>query len=101
MEDSPGHTPCPIAKDENASFNETSLYETPQGDLIAFLRTADFHDATVVARSTDGGKSFQPWRDSGFQGHPHFALRLPDKQVLLIYGYRHQPYGIRARVSGR
>ena len=89
---------CPVAKDEKASFNETSLYETPKGDLIAFLRTADFHDATVIARSTDGGKSFQPWRDSGFQGHPHFALRLPDNQVLLIYGYRHQPYGIRARV---
>lgn len=89
---------CPIAADEKASFNETSLYETPQGDLVAFLRTANFHDATVVARSTDGGKSFQPWQDSGFQGHPHFALRLPDKRVLLIYGYRHKPYGIRARI---
>ena len=89
---------CPIAQDEKASFNETSLYETPRGDLVAFLRTANFNDATVVARSTDGGKSFQPWRNSGFQGHPHYALCLPDKRVLLIYGYRHQPYGIRARV---
>ena len=89
---------CPIATDEKASFNETSLYETPQGDLVAFLRTANFNDATVVARSTDGGKSFHPWRDSGFQGHPHFALRLPDNRVLLIYGYRHEPYGIRGRI---
>ena len=89
---------CPIATDEKASFNETSLYETPQGDLVAFLRTANFNDATVVARSTDGGKSFHPWQDSGFQGHPHFALRLPDNRVLLIYGYRHEPYGIRGRI---
>jgi hypothetical protein len=34
----------------------------------------------------------------GFQGHPLNALRLPDNRVLLTYGYRHQPYGIRARI---
>ena len=89
---------CPIASDPDASFNETSLYETPNGDLVAFMRTADFKDHTVVARSTDGGKSFQPWQDAGWQGHPHYALQLPDKRVLLVYGYRHKPYGIRARV---
>ena len=89
---------CPIARDEKVTFNETSLYETPKGDLIAFLRTAAFDDHTVIARSSDGGKSFQPWQDAGFQGHPHFALRLPDNRVLLIYGYRHKPFGIRARI---
>jgi len=89
---------CPVATDAKVTFNETSLYETPKGDLVAFLRTADFDDHTVVARSTDGGKSFQPWQDAGWQGHPHYALRLPDKRVLLVYGYRHPPFGIRARV---
>lgn len=89
---------CPIAQDDTASFNETSLYETPAGDLVAFMRTADFDDHTVIARSTDGGKSFEAWEDTGFQGHPHYALRLPDDRVFLIYGYRHKPYGIRARV---
>jgi hypothetical protein len=34
----------------------------------------------------------------GFQGHPLNALRLPDNRVLLTYGYRHEPFGIRARV---
>jgi hypothetical protein len=89
---------CPVAADPNITFNEASLYETPKGNLVAFIRTANFDDHTVVARSTDGGRSFQPWQDSGFQGHPHFALRLPDKRVLLVYGYRHAPFGIRARV---
>lgn len=89
---------CPIATDEKASFNETSLYIAPSGDIIAFMRTADFGDHTVIARSKDGGKSFEPWEDSGFQGHPHFALPLPDGRVFLIYGYRHKPHGIRARV---
>jgi hypothetical protein len=89
---------CPIAVDGKVTFNETSMYETPGGALLAFMRTADFDDHTVIARSTDGGKSFAKWEDAGFQGHPHYALRLPDQRVLLVYGYRHAPFGIRARV---
>lgn len=86
-----------VAEDDVASFNETSIYETPKGDLVAFMRTANMDDAACIARSTDGGKTFQ-WQKMGFQGHPLQALRLPDNQVLLVYGYRHKPHGIRARI---
>lgn len=89
---------CPVAVDSTASFNETSLYETPHGDLVAFLRSAKLDDQACIARSTDGGKSFGPWQKMGFQGHPLHALRLPDDRVLLTYGYRHAPLGIRARI---
>jgi hypothetical protein len=89
---------CTIATDKTAAFNETSLYETPKGDLIAFMRTESFNDHTAIARSINHGTSFEPWEDAGFQGHPHYALRLPDDRVLLVYGYRHAPFGVRARV---
>jgi hypothetical protein len=89
---------CPLAKDEKIEFNETSLYETPKGDLVAFVRSERFDDHTVVVRSRNHGTSFEPWQDAGFQGHPHYALRLLDNRVLLVYGYRHPPFGIRARV---
>jgi hypothetical protein len=89
---------CPIAQDDSVTFNETSLYETPKGDIVAFLRTAAFDDMACIARSTDGGKSFGKWESMGFRGHPLNGLRLPDNRVLLTYGYRHQPYGIRARI---
>ncbi len=88
----------PIATDEKVVFNETSMYETPKGDLVAFLRTAGLDGQACIARSTDGGKSFQPWENMGFQGYPLHALRLPDNRVLLTYGYRFEPYGIRARI---
>jgi hypothetical protein len=89
---------APIARDAKATFNETSMYETPKGDLIAFLRTAGLNDRLCVARSKDRGKTFQQWEEIGFQGHPFHATRLPDGRALLVYGYRHPPYGIRARV---
>ncbi|HBE41170.1 MAG TPA: exo-alpha-sialidase [Bacteroidales bacterium] len=92
------HYSCPVARDDNAVFNETSVYETPGGDIVAFLRTAKLDDQACIARSTDGGKSFGPWQKMGFRGHPLNALRLPDNRVLLTYGYRHEPYGIRARI---
>ncbi len=87
-----------VAKDEKISFNETSVYETPKGDLVAFLRTEGMADKSAcIARSTDGGKSFR-WQRMGFYGLPFHALKLPDNRVLLTYGYRQKPYGIRGRI---
>lgn len=88
----------PMAADEQVTFNETSLIETPKGNLVAFVRTSNFDDHGVVIRSHDGGKTWQPWQDMGVVGHPYHALRLPDDRLFLLYGYRHEPYGIRARV---
>jgi len=87
-----------VALDDKVVFNEASAYETPKGDVIAFIRTAGFDDQAVIARSKDGGKTFDKWESMGFQGHPLQALRLPDDRVFLVYGYRHKPYGIRARI---
>lgn len=89
---------CVIATDPKVSFNETSLYETANGDLVAFLRTESLDDHTAIARSRDRGRSFEPWVDAGWQGHPHHAVRLEDGHVFLVYGYRHPPFGVRARV---
>ncbi len=88
---------APVAEDAEVVFNEASVIETPKGDIVGFLRTAKFDDQAVISRSTDGGKTFK-WESMGFQGHPLNALRLPDNRVLLTYGYRHEPYGIRARI---
>src|SRR5690606_26038836 len=89
---------CEVATDEKVAFNETSIYETPKGDLVAFIRTAGLDDQACNTRSTDGGKSFGPWQSMGFQVHPLQATSLPDDRVLLVYSYRHKPYGIRARI---
>lgn len=89
---------CPIAFDKKVSFNETSLVETQGGDIVAFMRTDDFAGKAAVARSRDGGKSFEPWQDGGFFGHPFHGANLPDGRILLVYGYRQKPFGVRARL---
>ena len=89
---------CPVARDQKATFNETSVYETPAENIVAFLRTANLEDQACIARSKDGGKSFEQWQKMGFQGHPINALRLPDKRVLLTYGYRHKPCRIKSKI---
>lgn len=89
---------CRAAADDKVGFSETALIETPRGSLVGFVRTANLDSRTVVVRSNDGGRSFEPWVHAGFQGSPHHALRLPDGRVWLVYGYRHPPFGIRARV---
>jgi len=89
---------CPIAADDKVVFNETSLIETKKGDLVAFMRTANFDGKLAFARSTDGGRSFEPWQDGKFFGHPFHAVRLKDGRVFLIYGYRRAPFGVRAKL---
>jgi len=89
---------CQVASDEKISFDETSICETPKGDLVAFLRTENMPDQhSCIARSTDGGKSFT-WKSMGFFGYPLHALKLPDNRVLITYGYRKKPFGIRGRI---
>ncbi len=46
----------PVAVDETASFNETSVYETPKGDIVAFLRTANLDDRLY--------RTFNEWREN-------------------------------------
>lgn len=87
-----------VAADAQVVFNETSLIETAGGDLVALVRTAGYRDHGVVVRSADRGRSWEPWQDMGVIGHPYHALRLADGRILLVYGYRHEPYGIRARL---
>lgn len=89
---------CPIATDDNVQFNETSLLETVDGDIIAFMRTADFDMKATFARSTDGGRSFGQWQDAGFIGVPLQAERLRDGRVFLVYGYRAEGPGVRAKL---
>ena len=56
-----------------------------------------------VYASSDDGRSFQhlatPVPDAGRGGNPPSMITLADGRLCLTYGYRAQPFGIRARLS--
>ncbi|MGQ9369612.1 exo-alpha-sialidase [Azospirillum sp. ST 5-10] len=90
-----------IAVDREAcrvGFCETALHLAGDGRLLALHRTTGLDDRLAVSTSRDQGRSWEPWRRHEVVGHPYDACALTDGRVLLVYGYRHPPFGVRARV---
>lgn len=79
-------------------YNETFLYETESGALIAFMRRQSDAEYLHRARSEDGGNTWSsPQRVC--RGYPACATRLPSGRVMLAYGFRFEEgFGVRAQI---
>ncbi len=68
--------------------------------ILTAVRHRKYIDAY---RSTDNGKTWafvnKPAPDTG-RGNPPSLIMLRDGRLALTYGYRAEPYGLRARISG-
>jgi len=86
--------------EERLRFTEETLaHETADGVLWLLTRVEGGDDHLWQAVSRDGGQTWAAGR-SGIQGHPPSGLvRLADGRLVLTYGYRHPPYGVRAVIS--
>jgi hypothetical protein len=91
-----------IAQDATAklSYQEPALCRDEQGGLIAFLRTGGGGGRLASCRSSDGRHWSEPVLHQ-LIGHPFHPLPLADGRLLLTYGYRSEPFGIRARLLDR
>jgi hypothetical protein len=95
-----------IFPEEGYGFFEPNLYRTPAGKLVLFSRChkskpepGDGQAAypLVTSESADGGRTWShPVRCPIYSPTPFHALRLADGRVLMSYGYRFRPFGIRA-----
>ena len=54
---------------------------------------------TLQCESSDGGRTWTVPHPIGIWGLPSHLLRLRDGAVLMTYGYRRAPFGIRAAIS--
>jgi hypothetical protein len=78
---------------------ETLAHETSDGVLWLLTRVEGGDDHLWQAVSRDGGRTWSAAK-SPIRGHPPSGLvRLADGRLVLTYGFRHPPYGIRAVVS--
>ena len=79
---------------------EPSAAEIGEGHVLAAARAHGKNGelTIVLSDSFDGGRTFSPFRPTGFCGAPPHLLAR-GKEVILTYGRREPPFGIRARVS--
>ena len=92
-------------------YLEANIYRTESGRIIGLYRTqsdytlpgVDFEQTYLnlhISVSEDDGKTFGPVQEipNCWGSSPFHPLRLKSGKVLLTYGYRREPFGIRARV---
>ncbi len=83
------------------SFEEPALVELADGTILALIRSGEprKYQYLYQATSTDGGKSWIDLHETPMWGHPAHVLRLKDNRLVCTYGYRREPFGVRACVS--
>lgn len=84
------------------SIMPASVRLSPSEILVAVRNREGFKRWIGSYLSQDNGRSWQPLEDpvsdTGI-GNPPALIRLRDGRLCLIYGYRAEPYSIRARLS--
>ena len=88
--------------DRVADYHELHAVAAQDGRLIVHIRNhnAANRGETLQCESHDGGKSWSLPHAIGVWGLPSHLLRLADGRLLMSYGYRRQPFGNQARLSG-
>ncbi len=87
---------------ERSNWCEPHAAEMPNGDILVFIRREDkLNDIHTLykCRSTDGGATFSKAESTGWDGFPPHVFVDSKGRVIVSYGKRHDPMGIRARVS--
>lgn len=94
-----------MASDPNYLFQEPNLFRTASGKIVAFIRTVKLDPNTptekkhplVTCESTDDGRTWSPFVEHPvYSPSPFHILSLQSGNVLVTYGHRHEPYGIKA-----
>lgn len=96
--------PATIAQHPEAklSFEEPALCEVDGGRLLAMIRSGVYrvgYEYLYRAFSDDGGLTWHSLTQTPIWGHPAHLLHLADGRILCTYGYRREPFGVRACLS--
>jgi sialidase-1 len=98
-----------IPQVEGYGYFEPNLYKTESGKLVVFIRSHKTGKKSVyepdsvklspliTSESMDDGKTWtQPILREVYSPSPFHPLRLNSGHIILTYGYRYKPYGLRA-----
>ena len=73
-----------VARATDFDFNETSIAEAPNGDLVAVIRTTAQKELWTTF-STDRGKTWSAPRDSGMRGSTPWVVTTKQGLVVAVY----------------
>ena len=90
--------PVEVARTSGLIFSEPSVAETASGKLLVLSREEE-KGYVCQSTSTDGGYMWSPARQLPLWGYPIHCIRLADERMLIVYGRRREPFGIRAAIS--
>lgn len=79
-------------------YDECFIQRLADGRLFCFLRCYDEGGLMEVCTSGDDGQSWSKPVLTTVWGFPQSTLRLSDDRILLTYGYRRAPYGVRMKI---
>lgn len=93
--------PIALPTAADAELYEPHAVECDDGRILVAIRahTADGRLTVMLTESSDGGETFAPLRHTGFNGSPPHLLKRKDGTIVMTYGRREHPFGIRARCS--
>jgi len=82
-------------------LGEPHMVELASGKLLAMFRheRRDRQNFLMQSESYDGGKTWTPLHDTGIWGFPPHLIQLKNGWLVVVYGYRREPYGERACIS--
>lgn len=78
--------------------HEPMVVRAQSGRLLCFIRCYGEGGLMRMCHSDDHGLTWSDPVETEVWGFPQNALCLPDGRLLLTYGYRREPHGIRARL---
>jgi hypothetical protein len=91
-------SPVEVARADGLVLSEPSITRTQSGKLLVMSRD-ETTGHTFQSESLDDGQTWLPPHPLDFWGYPAHCIPTSDGRLLIIYGRRRPPYGIRAAVS--
>ncbi len=98
-----------ITEDPDQRSIMPATTQLADGTLLTIIRQTDFHGAfdeydkrenyLEAFRSTDDGRTWTSVGRIADTHNPAAAVTLGDDSVVVAYGYRTEPYGIRGRIT--
>ena len=84
-------------------YEEPAIVRLEDDRVVGMLRThvnpsGDAKNMAIVV-SDDDGFSWSPPKFTKLWGYPADFATLPDGRILMVYGYRRPPYGVRGCIS--